>query len=230
VRAFCDHWRASRGERSGEKRRSWPRPPSEVPQRVLDRLGRTPARSTSRSVKKQAPCPSRSRMRACSRPRARARPLRRRPEQRGVLAEVQATRPDRRPARPRRPRPPRPRRTAGPSTTASTRRSGAAARRAPTPRRAARAPGAGRAPRAAGRPRAAGGWRSTPCQLGAKRARRRCSAGSISLRSAASERAPQPAQHLGVAPLALACRRGAARRARARRRARGREDRGESIP
>ena len=35
--------------------------------------------------------------------------------------------------------------------------------------------------------RRAGGWRSTPCQLGRKRASARWSAGSISLRSAASE-------------------------------------------
>ena len=48
-----------------------------------------------------------------------------------------------------------------------------------------------------------GGWRSTPCQLGSE-ARERALVGRLDLGPQRGERrAPQPPQHLGVAPLAL---------------------------
>ena len=191
ARAFCDHGAAAR-----ELRRAQRRPgvvgrlagPHEVPQRLDQLLGRH-ARDVGQQVGEEARAggqasaqrvvhaalgsgAARAGRRAAPRPRGSRSP-------RGRSGGRAARR---RPTRARRPR------TAGRATTASTRRCGAAARRAPTRRPAAPGPAAARARRAGGRsPRPEAGWRSTPCQLGMKRASARWSAGSISLRRAASE-------------------------------------------
>ena len=110
-------------------------------------------------------------------------------------------------ARRRRPTRPRRSRTAGPARPASS----APTRRGSTSRshdlrRAAPGPAAGRAPRAAGRrpAPAAAGARSTPCHAGRKRGERAL-LGRLDLLAQGRERgAAQAAQHVGVAPLALA--------------------------
>ena len=74
-------------------------------------------------------------------------------------------------------------------------------------------------------PAPAGGWRSTPCHAGRKAASARA-VGRLDLLAQRRQRgAAQAAQDLDVAPLALPCRPGAARRGRARRRARARAGR-----
>ena len=182
--------RAQRGERVvGHLAR-----PHEVPQRLLQLLGGD-AGDVDQQVGEEARA-----LRAGARGSPRARARRTAPRCRCGVARRRA-RARRRPrgstARPcrcdgragrRRPTRPRPTRTAGRARRPSRRRCGAAARRAPTPRRAARAPCSGTSiSRSRSIPAPVGGWRSTPCQLGAKRASARWSAGSISARSAASD-------------------------------------------
>ena len=164
--------------------------PHEVPQRLLELLGRD-AGDVGQQVGEEARAGGAAARgsRSCTRLGGRLAGARRRPEQRARPRGSRARRGrSGGRARPRRPTRPRPRRTAGPSTTASRRRCGAAARRAPTPRAGSASPCSGTSTsRSRSMPAPAGGWRSTPCQFGRKRASARWSAGSISLRSAASE-------------------------------------------
>ncbi len=131
--------------------------------------------------------------------------VRRRPEQRQVLTEVQghpaAVASQRAGADPHhlagRAQLVHPRRRVGA-------RCGAAGCRAPTPRRAAPAPAAGRAPRAGGRCPAPDGGMAVDALPGRQEAGQLALLGGLDLLAQHGQRRPaQPAQDLGVAPLAL---------------------------
>ena len=189
-----------------------------------------PATSASRSVKKQAPCASRARIAVVGGLAGRdSRGRRRRAEHGASSRKYSATRPRAAPERTRRrPRRPRRRRTAG----RARRRVGADAAR-----QHVALPHLGRQRQALERDQRL----AQAVDPGARRrvavdalparqeARERALVGGLDLLAQRGERgAPQPAQHLGVAPLARVPP-GAARRGRARRRARAPREHGRQV-